>query len=487
MAASSFSPPPPPPSLPSYPLRSHRPPASPRPIIRLPHHLPPPPPPPLPNSLYKPYPPSSNRQVFISLGGMDVGNDFLSLVEEAFINKNINVYCNTERGYTYLQPLFFKRIEKMVLAVVIFSDRYTSSKWCLNELVRINKRMIEGKLHVIPIFYNVDVENVKILAGKFGYNFRETTSKYGDCAGLWLINKWEKALKSIPQKFGLSSFDYRCENDFINAIVEEVEKAFNHITKEEVDVADANRNSNDMVGSDDEHLKTKKVKEDSSKKRNVHTLVPPPPPPPPPLLRAPHPPPTPTPPLPSKHEVFISFEAKDMGNGFLSSVKEAFINKHVNVYVDETELRSRDRQYLSKVIEESIVALVIFSHRYTGSEWYLNELVQINERMSEVKLHVIPIFYKLDVENVKLLAGKFGFNLRETARNCGGCGGNWRKINKWEEALESIPQKFGLSSFDYRCENDFINAIVEEVDKVLNHITKEEADAAEANRIVISD
>lgn len=151
--------------------------------------------------------------------------------------------------------------------------------------------------------------------------------------------------------------------------------------------------------------------------------------------------------IPSKHQVFINFRGKDVRNGFLSFVKEAFINKNVNVYVDEAELRSRDLQHLFKRIEESIVAIVIFSNEYTGSKWCLDELVKINERMIEGKLHVIPIFYKVTVENVKILEGKFGFNFRETKRKYRG---ELDRIHNWEEALKSIPQKFGLSSFDYR-------------------------------------
>ncbi|KFK28630.1 hypothetical protein AALP_AA7G024500 [Arabis alpina] len=125
----------------------------------------------------------------------------------------------------------FKRIEESSVALVIFSDWYTESKWCLDELVKINERMIEGKLKVIPIFYKVTVYNVKKLEGKFGTKFRETKRKYQ--GELDRIRDWEEALKSIPQKFGLPSSEYRTEYDLVNAIVVEVKRLLNHVPMEE--------------------------------------------------------------------------------------------------------------------------------------------------------------------------------------------------------------------------------------------------------------
>ncbi|KAG7542192.1 Toll/interleukin-1 receptor homology (TIR) domain [Arabidopsis thaliana x Arabidopsis arenosa] len=182
--------------------------------------------------------------------------------------------------------------------------------------------------------------------------------------------------------------------------------------------------------------------------------------------------------IPPKHQVFISFRGIQLRRGFLSFLVPALLREKVNVYIDETELRSRDLKHLFKRIEESTVAVVIFSNRYTESRWCLDELVKIKERMTEGKLEVIPIFYQVSVDNVKTLEGSFGTNFRKTKRKNRD---ELEEIRKWEGALKSIPQKFGLSSFKYSTEYDLLTAIVEEVKKVLNHITMEEAAAAEAN------
>lgn len=54
-----------------------------------------------------------------------------------------------------LQNLF-SRIEESRVAVAILPDRYTESSWCLDELVKMNDRIDQNKLIVIPIFYRLD-------------------------------------------------------------------------------------------------------------------------------------------------------------------------------------------------------------------------------------------------------------------------------------------------------------------------------------------
>lgn len=76
----------------------------------------------------------------------------------------------------------------------------------MDELVTMKKLADQGKLLVIPIFYNVEPEDIRKQTGEFGDNFW-TLAKVstGD-----QIKKWKEALECISDKMGLSLRDKRC-------------------------------------------------------------------------------------------------------------------------------------------------------------------------------------------------------------------------------------------------------------------------------------
>ena len=127
----------------------------------------------------------------------------------------------------------------------------------------------------------------------------------------------------------------------------------------------------------------------------------------------------------SAHKVFISFRGVEMRHGFVSHFKEALNREGVS--------------HLGR-IEESKLALVIFSSRYTASAWCLDELVKIKELMDEGKLVAIPIFYKVDPSQVIKLKGVFGDNFRSLCSIYQ----NHHAHIKWSEALMSIAQIAGF-------------------------------------------
>lgn len=150
----------------------------------------------------------------------------------------------------------------------------------------------------------------------------------------------------------------------------------------------------------------------------------------------------------TRPQVFINFRGEELRRGFIGFLEPALKNENINVFIDELELRGRDLQNLFVRIEESKIALVIFSKDYTSSEWCLDELVKIKECADQGNLDVIPIFYKVEPSAVKHLQGYFGetfMNRKNRYKD------QPERIRKWEEALASVPQKFGL----YLSENRF--------------------------------
>lgn len=141
-----------------------------------------------------------------------------------------------------------------------------------------------------------------------------------------------------------------------------------------------------------------------------------------------------------KYKMFINFRGIDLHDGFVGHIVEALERVGFNVYVDEDELQPGDlSEPLFKRIEESRIAIVIFSSRYTESTWCLDKLVKIKERMDAGKLLIIPIFYKLKQLQVTQLEGSFGIRIWNF----------WRsrreyRVIKWKEALECVGGLKGL-------------------------------------------
>lgn len=140
-------------------------------------------------------------------------------------------------------------------------------------------------------------------------------------------------------------------------------------------------------------------------------------------------------------QVFINFRGAELRKGFIAFLEPAMREANINVFIDELELMGTDLENLLVRIEESRVALAIFSKDYTSSVWCLDELVKIKECKDQGSLKVIPIFYKLEPSVVKHLQGSFGDNFRNLKRNHQH---EPVKTQKWEEALTSITQTIGM-------------------------------------------
>ncbi|XP_010495687.2 PREDICTED: protein PHLOEM PROTEIN 2-LIKE A8-like [Camelina sativa] len=169
-------------------------------------------------------------QVFISFRGDDVRNDLVKDLVNNLKSKRINVFIDTFLpGGRGLQELFSK-IDMSKIAIVILSKKYPDSCWCMEELVKIDKRMKEGKLIVIPVFYKVTTSDVKNLRGDFGKSF----DKLKKCHAMGeprKVKQWESSVKSIANIKGLPG---RTVPPLVGQIVHAVEVCLNEMPAKDV-------------------------------------------------------------------------------------------------------------------------------------------------------------------------------------------------------------------------------------------------------------
>nr|XP_048336978.1 disease resistance protein RPV1-like [Ziziphus jujuba var. spinosa] len=120
---------------------------------------------------------SSSRRteydVFLSFRGEDTRNNFTSHLYSALCQKGIYTFLDDdklERGKS-ISPELLKAIENSRCSVIVLSENYASSSWCLDELVKILECREAFKQIVLPIFYHVDPSHVRKQIGSFGKPF----------------------------------------------------------------------------------------------------------------------------------------------------------------------------------------------------------------------------------------------------------------------------------------------------------------------------
>ncbi|KAM5577880.1 hypothetical protein ABKV19_008287 [Rosa sericea] len=113
----------------------------------------------------------------------------------------------------------FSAIEQSRLAILVISQNYGSSTWCLRELSKILECM-EARGAVLPIFYSVEPSDVGKQLGTFGQGFTKLEEKFKDDEENQVV-RWRAALRKVSKIKGWTSKD-RSEPELIKEIVEEV-------------------------------------------------------------------------------------------------------------------------------------------------------------------------------------------------------------------------------------------------------------------------
>ncbi|KAL3725630.1 hypothetical protein ACJRO7_030632 [Eucalyptus globulus] len=134
------------------------------------------------------------------------------------------------------------------------------------------------------------------------------------------------------------------------------------------------------------------------------------------------------------YHVFMSFRGTDVRNNFLSHLYAALNQNGIFTFLDSEELRKGKQisPSLIRAIEESRVAIIIFSEDYASSRWCLDELVKIMECKAQKELIVLPVFYKVEPREVR--GGREAYR-RAIAKHEIKFGKNSEKVKRWKKAL----------------------------------------------------
>ncbi|KAL9437455.1 hypothetical protein AB3S75_023339 [Citrus x aurantiifolia] len=179
--------------------------------------------------------------VFVSFRGEDTRDNISSHLYSALSRQNIQTFIDDQlnRGDEISESLV-NAIEASAISVIVFSEGYASSRWCLDELVKILECKKEYAQIVIPVFYRVDPSDVRNQTGSFGNSFSKLEERFKENSKK--LQTWRNALKEAATLSGFPSQNIRLESKLINEIA-------NHILKRLLDqVFRPNDNKNQLVG-----------------------------------------------------------------------------------------------------------------------------------------------------------------------------------------------------------------------------------------------
>ncbi|XP_034679745.1 disease resistance protein RPV1-like [Vitis riparia] len=138
--------------------------------------------------------PQWKYDVFLSFRGEDTRFNFTDHLYANLIRRGITTFRDDEslkRGEE-IAPELLRAIEESRFSLIVFSENYAGSRWCLDELVKIMKCRKEMKQTVVPIFYHVDPSHVRHQTGRFGEafsNYKEDTEEMKE-----KVRSWRSAL-----------------------------------------------------------------------------------------------------------------------------------------------------------------------------------------------------------------------------------------------------------------------------------------------------
>ncbi|CAN6570550.1 unnamed protein product [Malus baccata var. baccata] len=159
--------------------------------------------------------------VFLNFRGEDTRRCLVSHLYKALNQKAINTFIDAEglrKGNDLSQLL--TAIQDSRVSIVVFSQNYASSTWCLKELVQILDCMDRKNQIVVPLFYDVDPSHVR----KAESSFAEAFAKYEghSNADMEEVRSWRSALTRATNLSGWDSKNYEDDAKLIEEIVEDI-------------------------------------------------------------------------------------------------------------------------------------------------------------------------------------------------------------------------------------------------------------------------
>ncbi|CAN6446421.1 unnamed protein product [Victoria cruziana] len=181
--------------------------------------------------------PSSSRsggsefEVFLSFRGEDTRNGFTGHLYDSLHDRGVSTFMDSEKLEKGEQvDNLLEYMEKSKICVLIISENYADSKWCLKEVAKC----LECDKVIIPVFFRVDPSDVRNQSGPFKSAFKEHESN--EKLDQEEVRKWREALKKVGNISGLALKDMNGDEAKLKRVI--VERVLATVNKKPLVVAE---------------------------------------------------------------------------------------------------------------------------------------------------------------------------------------------------------------------------------------------------------
>ncbi|CAN0928232.1 Disease resistance-like protein DSC1 [Linum grandiflorum] len=160
--------------------------------------------------------------VFLCFKGDDTRHGFTSHLMAALSDRQIRNFIDDKLEKTESIDELIPILERCALSVVVFSEKFAASIWCLEEIATIARKMMESGHRVLPIFYKVDpcdvTDDFRSYATTIHREYKARLTYAED------KKRWMDALKAVTNSAGHTSQAIKIESELIKTVVEDVQK-----------------------------------------------------------------------------------------------------------------------------------------------------------------------------------------------------------------------------------------------------------------------
>ncbi|XP_052483268.1 disease resistance protein Roq1-like [Gossypium raimondii] len=159
--------------------------------------------------------------VFLSFRGEDTRSNFTDHLYDALSRSGIVTFRDDPKleAGEEIAPELFKAIQQSWCSVIVFSQTYAFSSWCLEELAEIVKQHNNDGHKVFPIFYHVGPSDLRKQKEKVEEAFARHKERYKEDSEK--IQRWRNALIQVAGIKGWH-LNKRHESEFIKDIVKKI-------------------------------------------------------------------------------------------------------------------------------------------------------------------------------------------------------------------------------------------------------------------------
>ncbi|XP_048320547.2 disease resistance protein RUN1 isoform X2 [Ziziphus jujuba] len=152
-------------------------------------------------------PSQEKYEVFLSFRGDDTRVGFTGYLYNALCQKRINTYKddeNLESGHKISE--IEDAIKESKICIIVFSEDFASSTWCLDEVARILECKRDGN-DIIPIFYGIEPSIVRKQEQSYAVSFGKHEQRFKD--NMDKVRRWRDALNKVAAHRGYDSKNKR--------------------------------------------------------------------------------------------------------------------------------------------------------------------------------------------------------------------------------------------------------------------------------------